>query len=1214
MLLIAFPIFSSLGDIFTNQVINTKTDNSELFSLSMSSKTVDTLDAYATGENGSTTPEKAKGNLNSSSLPTNSSLLRNNANISIPSELTTTINEGKTPLSNNFNITKGYKIEPVLWNLTTPSSVAFDDKGNVYLAEAGNTIGGLETTPRILKIDSNNKVSSLVERDLYGPITDIEYHDGKLYVSNRAKISYVDVKSGVVSDIIVGLPSLGNFKNTQMVFGPDGRLYFGEGTVTNSGVIGKDSYPWLKLIPMLHGVPKYYDIPGKNITLTGQNFETSNILTRHNATDNSTTGAFVPFGNYTYKNQVILGDNKCNGCILSTQDDGSDLKLIGWGLRNPTGLAFENGNSSTLLVTNEGADEIGSRPIANDSDKIYRIDISNKSNIGQFYGWPDYFGNAEPVTDPKFQSSKSDQPLGFLMKEHPSVQKPLSLINNSAGIGQMAVSNNSNFGFKNMTFISQSGNLANQTTNSTSSNDTSIIDGQKIILYDSKSNNYSSFLSLKNYDPSFRPVDVKFSLDGSALYVVSLGKAEIRNTVPDKGFALPNPIPWVYKNTGILWKITNVTSDEGYVSESEKKDITLSPELKVTINSGSPPISMKKYLDIPGGYNIEPLLWNLDLPGSFAFDNEGNTYFASTGVTYGQVSTNPAIYKIDKNGNLSLLVDRPLHGILTDIEYNKNNGLLYVAHRNVISTVNTTTGVVNDVLVNLPIPVYVTHPLGQLAIGPDKRVYISAGGLSNTAVPDISDWGIGWIREMPFMHEIPGQNITLTGQNFMSENFLTPDPKDRTVTGGMMPFGTPAVKGQKIQGETICTSCIMSINSDGSDLKLHAWGIRNAYGMVFDDKGNLFMVSNGDDDKGIRRVTYDPDSMFMFNPSNSTNLIFFGWPDYPGSNGESITGRIFNESPNQGYLNKPLIETQLNVTPPFVELHNSVGNTQAAYSTSEQFGHKGKIFVGEFGTIAPVTHTFHKPLERNVGEIMGEIIGQKIVMVDPENRTVTDFISLKNPVASFRPVGLGFTPDGSALYVASIEKEVERKVTTEGGILSATTDYPFLKTGTIWKVTKNTSEVVGGTGQVTVTESNTARDTSTLLPDIPYGGTTLAQIFEGRYNDNNNKTTDDLNKTNSSSLPLEVKALIVKGAALKRDDAFNPNPILIKEGGTITWVNSDSVTHTVTYGNGFGDPQKGKEFDSGLMGQTYKHVFKKQGEYPYFCQIHPTMQGMIFVK
>jgi hypothetical protein len=53
-------------------------------------------------------------------------------------DLTVTINSGQPPDVGNFNVTKGYKIEPVLWNLTLPSSVAFDDTGNIYIAGAAN--------------------------------------------------------------------------------------------------------------------------------------------------------------------------------------------------------------------------------------------------------------------------------------------------------------------------------------------------------------------------------------------------------------------------------------------------------------------------------------------------------------------------------------------------------------------------------------------------------------------------------------------------------------------------------------------------------------------------------------------------------------------------------------------------------------------------------------------------------------------------------------------------------------------------------------------------------------------------------------------------------------------------------------------------------------------------------------------------------------------
>ena len=80
----------------------------------------------------------------------------------------------------------------------------------MYIAEAGFVYGGLQPIPRILKVDSQNgNISILVDRKLNGPITDIEFYNGQLYVSHRGVISVVNPQSGLVKDIITGLPSTG---------------------------------------------------------------------------------------------------------------------------------------------------------------------------------------------------------------------------------------------------------------------------------------------------------------------------------------------------------------------------------------------------------------------------------------------------------------------------------------------------------------------------------------------------------------------------------------------------------------------------------------------------------------------------------------------------------------------------------------------------------------------------------------------------------------------------------------------------------------------------------------------------------------------------------------------------------------------------------------------------------------------------------------------
>ena len=486
----------------------------------------------------------------------------------LPSQLQLeAIDSSNPPTINNFNLPPGYRIEPVIWNLTLPSSITFDNKNNMYIAEAGFVYGGLVPIPRILKVDNQSgSVSVLVDRNLNGPITDIEFYNGKLYVSHRGIISTVELQTGLVKDIIVGLPSIGDHHNNQIAIGPDKRIYFGQGEATNSGVVGEDNFRlgWAKTAPYFH------DIPAKNITLTGQNFVTKNPLTVY-PNDNATTGAFVPFGTPTYAGQVIPGDIKCNGCILSANLDGTDLKLVGWGFRSAYGMAFSPFDTTRLLVTVNGADERGSRPINNDTEKVYSIDISNSSQLGKFYGWPDFFGNAQPVTDPKFQSPKGNnsQQLEFLMQSHPPVEKPIVELDVGAALAQVDFSSPSqssssfnnntddDFGLEDMAFIAEFGIMIpiSHSPESIKEEGEKIV-GQKVVILNPQTSNCIDFVSLNVPDTSFRPVGIAFNQDENALYIASIGKVEVRTTLPNNGIPLPKPVPWYYPNTGVIWKIT----------------------------------------------------------------------------------------------------------------------------------------------------------------------------------------------------------------------------------------------------------------------------------------------------------------------------------------------------------------------------------------------------------------------------------------------------------------------------------------------------------------------------------------------------------------------------------------------------------------------------------------------------------------------------------
>ena len=79
-------------------------------------------------------------------------------------------------------------------------------------------------------------------------------------------------------------------------------------------------------------------------------------------------------------------------------------------------------------------------------------------------------------------------------------------------------------------------------------------------------------------------------------------------------------------------------------------------------------------------------------------------------------------------------------------------------------------------------------------------------------------------------------------------------------------------------------------------------------------------------------------------------------------------------------------------------------------------------------------------------------------------------------------------------------------------------------------------------------------------------------------------------------------------------ECFVPYEVTVDVGGEVTWSNDDSAAHTVTAG-GPADGPSGI-FDSSLFmaGTTFSHKFEEAGEFPYFCMVHPWMQGIVTVQ
>ena len=146
----------------------------------------------------------------------------------------------------------------------------------------------------------------------------------------------------------------------------------------------------------------------------------------------------------------------------------------------------------------------------------------------------------------------------------------------------------------------------------------------------------------------------------------------------------------------------------------------------------------------------------------------------------------------------------------------------------------------------------------------------------------------------------------------------------------------------------------------------------------------------------------------------------------------------------------------------------------------------------------------------------------------------------------------------------------------------------------------------GGKGQREATATNQTATTTTGSNDTT-----------GAMTNQTNITTN----TTSTITTSKNKVSIVEDGSEMGDNAFDPNPINIKVGDTVTWINDDVATHTVTSDSGSDEDNdtkstNGETFDSGYLsqGQTFEHTFKKAGNYGYFCTLHPSMTGEVEVK
>jgi plastocyanin len=226
-------------------------------------------------------------------------------------------------------------------------------------------------------------------------------------------------------------------------------------------------------------------------------------------------------------------------------------------------------------------------------------------------------------------------------------------------------------------------------------------------------------------------------------------------------------------------------------------------------------------------------------------------------------------------------------------------------------------------------------------------------------------------------------------------------------------------------------------------------------------------------------------------------------------------------------------------------------------------------------------------------------LGDRVVLVGAEGLITDTWTGLD------RVVDVAQGP-GGALYAVQADGTVVRQVApdTSKNVATGFTDPAAMAVGPDGALYVS-SPATGGTpgigsvvrlntdfGQV-MTMSDTLLAGSTCIP-TPTPAATATAVPTGTA-----PATPDGGATDTPAT----------GATVSIDDfAFSPDTLSVSAGTTVTWVNNDTVPHTVTATDG--------SFDSGNLapGESFTHTFSSAGSFAYLCNYHPNMTATVVVN
>ncbi len=120
----------------------------------------------------------------------------------------------------------------------------------------------------------------------------------------------------------------------------------------------------------------------------------------------------------------------------------------------------------------------------------------------------------------------------------------------------------------------------------------------------------------------------------------------------------------------------------------------------------------------------------------------------------------------------------------------------------------------------------------------------------------------------------------------------------------------------------------------------------------------------------------------------------------------------------------------------------------------------------------------------------------------------------------------------------------------------------------------------------------------------------LAGSLSGKVSGASGKSVVYVDTIPGKTFPAPEKHVLMDQKGL----LFDPHILVVQQGSTVDFLNSDNVAHNVFWPAISGDKKEGHNLGTWPKGQKKSYKFDKPGVVPLLCNVHPEMAGYIVVS